>query len=88
MGSPLPDILYDGSVDPAKAVNGALPENLAIRIRDNGNAGFANFHAASLDAAATTASGEKATNRRSLASLKPYDGKVPPLAPVSIEGVK
>jgi len=88
IGSPLPDILYDGSVDPAKAVNGVLPENLAIRIRDNGNASFANFDAASLDAAAISVSGDKAIKPAIARSLKPYDGKVSPLAPVSIEGVK
>jgi parallel beta-helix repeat protein len=89
IGSPLPDILYDGSVDPAKAVNGALPENLAIRISDNGNAGFANFNAASLlDSAAAPASDERTTKPAIARSLKPYGGKVSPLAPVSIEGVK
>lgn len=88
IGSPLPDILYDGSADPAKTVNAVLPENLAIRIRDNGNASFANFDAASLDAAATPASGEKAIKPAIARSLKPYDGKVSPLPPVYIEGVK
>jgi hypothetical protein len=62
---------------------------LAIRIRDNGNAGFANFNAASLlDPAAAPASDEKATKPAIARSLKPYDGKLSPLAPVSIEGVK
>ncbi len=70
-------------------MNGVLPENLAFRIRDNGNAGFANFNAASLlDLAAAPANDEKATSQAIARSLKPYDGKVSPLAPVSIEGVK
>ena len=45
MGSPLPDILYDGIIDPKKQVDGKLPEALALRIKDNGKAGFANFDA-------------------------------------------
>ena len=39
MGSPLPDILYDGIIDPKKQVDGKLPEALALRIKDNGKAG-------------------------------------------------
>ena len=45
LGTPLPDILYDGVVDPKKLVDGKLPDALAIRIHDNGKAGFANFDA-------------------------------------------
>jgi len=88
VGSPLPDILYDGSVDPAKTVNGALPENLAIRIRDNGNAGFANFNVASLDPTAAPVIDQSSNETGIARSLEPYDGKVSPLAPVFIEGVK
>jgi parallel beta-helix repeat protein len=89
IGTPLPDILYDGSVDPAKTVNGALPEHLAIRIRDNGNAGFFNFNADSLLDPAAAPANDLSSNETAIArSLKPYDGKISPLAPVSIEGVK
>ena len=45
LGTPLPDILYDGIVDPKKLVDGKLPDALAIRIHNNGKAGFANFDA-------------------------------------------
>ena len=50
LGTPLPDILYDGIVDPKKQVDGKLPDDLAIRIHDNGEAGFANFDALALKA--------------------------------------
>ena len=43
VGTPLPDILYDGMVNPRKLSGGCLPADLAIRIRNNGDAGFANF---------------------------------------------
>ena len=52
LGTPLPDILYDGVADPKKLVDGKLPDDLAIRIRNNGKAGFANFDAPALKASA------------------------------------
>jgi hypothetical protein len=45
VGRPLPDVLWDGIVDDAKKVEGALPEALRVCIRANGDADFANFHA-------------------------------------------
>ncbi len=43
LGTPFPDILYDGIRDEKKLVDGNLPEAQRIRIRNNGNASFANF---------------------------------------------
>lgn len=65
----VPDIVLDGYVDPAKAVDGALPEALRICVHDNGDADFANidvpndYAGASLDPA-------------------PYDCERDPLPPV------
>jgi parallel beta-helix repeat protein len=84
MGSPLPDILYDGIVDPKKQVDGKLPEALAIRIKDNGKAGFANFDALGLKAV----SEGKAKEPSIVRDLKAHEGSRPALAPVSIEGLK
>jgi parallel beta-helix repeat protein len=84
MGSPLPDILYDGIVDPKKQVDGKLPEALAIRIKDNGKAGFANFDAMGLKAVAEGKAKEPSIVR----DLKAHEGSRPALAPVSIEGLK
>ena len=84
MGSPLPDILYDGIIDPKKQVDGKLPEALALRIKDNGKAGFANFDAMGLKAA----SEGKAKQPNIVRDLKAYEGSRPALAPVSIEGLK
>jgi parallel beta-helix repeat protein len=83
MGSPLPDILYDGIVDPKKQVDGKLPEALAIRIKDNGKAGFANFDAIGLKAA-----NEGKAKPNIVRDLKAYEGSRPALSPVSIEGLK
>ena len=52
LGPTLPDILYDGIVDPKKQVDGKLPDALGVHIHDNGEAGFVNFDAPALAAAA------------------------------------
>ena len=83
LGTPLPDMLYDGVIDPKKQVAGKLPDDLSIRIHDNGKAGFANFDALALKTAAETG---KAPNI--VRDLKAYDGTMKALAPVAIEGLK
>jgi parallel beta-helix repeat protein len=83
LGSPLPDILYDGDADPKKLVDGKLPANLAIHIHDNGAAGFVNFNAPAL--AAASAGGKTPKIDR---DLKAYAGALPTLERVSIKGVE
>jgi parallel beta-helix repeat protein len=83
-GENLPDIVYDGVVNPEKAVDGKLPAELAIRIQNNGDADFMNFDLANLDIE-NPAGSEKAKISR---DLEPYDGILPKLSPVSIAGVK
>jgi len=84
VGTPLPDILYDGVADPGKLVDGKLPAALAVHIRDNGGASFVNFDAPALTASAAGAG--KAPNL--VRDLKGYEGALPGLEPVTIEGVK
>jgi parallel beta-helix repeat protein len=84
MGSPLPDILYDGIIDPKKQVDGKLPEALALRIKDNGEAKFANFDAMGLKAVADG----KAKQPNIVRDLKAHAGSRPALSPVTIEGFK
>src|SRR5262249_39632243 len=90
LGSPLPDILYDGIVDPKKVVGGSLPEKLAICIRNNGEAGFANFDGASLSASAVPIATKAQNSRKSniVRDLNKYGGKLTALEPVSIVGVQ
>jgi hypothetical protein len=84
--SSLPDIVYDGVVDPKKAVDGKLPPELAIRIRDNGEADFVNFDFSGIDLSDPAAPKPGQISR----DLKPYEGEVeiPKLEPVKIAGVK
>ena len=49
LGTPLPDILFDGMVDPRKLVAGELPEALRLSIVNNGKATFANFKLSDLN---------------------------------------
>lgn len=80
----LPDIVYDGVIDEKKAVDGKLPPELAIRIRDNGEATFVNFDLAGLDLSNPLAPKTGAISR----DLKPYEGEITKLEPVTIAGVK
>jgi parallel beta-helix repeat protein len=84
LGTPLPDILYDGVIDPRLQAAGAQPEQQVLRIHRNGSAGFANFDAPALKAAA--AGGKLAP--KIVRDLKQHDGILPPLDPVSLEGFK
>ena len=84
VGTTLPDILYDGIVDPKKEVNGKLPDQLGIHIHDNGDAGFVNFDATAL--AASVSGTKKAPHI--VRDLKDYSGTLPNLQAVSIEGLK
>jgi parallel beta-helix repeat protein len=88
VGTPLPDMLYDGIIDPKKAVNGALPETQAIRIQDNGDADFANFDAAGIKEAMASAGSKNAKKPNVSKDLKPYAGTIKGLEPVTIEAVK
>ncbi len=82
----LPAIVYDGVVDEKKAVDGSLPDKLAIRIRDNGEADFINLNLPTLDLSNSFAL-DKERDKVSR-DLKPFEGAMPKLSPVTIAGVK
>jgi parallel beta-helix repeat protein len=78
LGTPLPDIVYDGIVNPARLVDGKLPEAMGLSIRNNGDITFANLHWDQLNEKDLAGSRAKVTR-----DLKPHDFPLPPL-----EGVK
>jgi len=84
LGSPFPDIMYDGMQDPKKLVDGNLPEAQRLRIRNNGDADFANFDGGAFTPANVFAN-KKPNVVRDLAA---YEGELSALSPVSIAGVK
>jgi parallel beta-helix repeat protein len=76
LGKPFPDVLYDGMTEPkSKAV--------ALSVRDNGNATFANFDARALDPAKML-TGKKPKIVR---DLKEYASEISVLPAIKIEGV-
>ena len=85
LGTPFPDIMYDGMRDDKKLVDGELPEALRIRIRNNGDADFVNFDGGTFIDAAAVLANKKPNIVRELAA---YEGKLSALSPVSIAGVK
>ncbi len=84
LGKKLPAIVYDGVVDEKKAVDGKLPPELAIRIRNNGAADFVNFDLAHLDVSNPLDIKKGEISR----DLTPYEGEMPKLSPVTFAGVK
>ena len=82
LGTPMPDIVYDGIINPAKLENGKLPPNQGLYLKNNGNATFANLHWNTLDP--KDEKGNKAKIKR---DIKPYEGELPPLPPVTLPGV-
>ena len=79
-GSPVPDITWDGRVNPAIAEDGKLPADRGIYIHDNGDATFANMN---IEAVMSGKEGAKV-----LRDISAHEGSLPPLSPVEIPGDK
>lgn len=75
-GAPLPDIVWDGVMNPDKANAGKLPKDSWIYIRDNGDADFVN-----LDFETWATNKDQAKQNRDLAE---HAGSLPSIAPVNL----
>ena len=84
VGSPLPDIIFDGIVNPKTAAEASAASPPVLAIRDNGPATFANFDAPALSPEAMQA-GKKPTP---ILDLKAYSGEIAALPAIVIEGEK
>lgn len=80
---PFPDILYDGFVNPQKLVDGKLPDDLSIRLADNGDVTFANINYADFNEE-NIRSGLYRPSR----DPKPYVGQLARLAPVKLDALQ
>lgn len=80
LGKPLPDIIYDGNVDPKKMVNGKTPDNLSIKLSNNGKATFINLHYDGSNLLKFAASNPKFEKNTAA-----YEGKLPSLPPVELK---
>ena len=77
-GTPLPDIIWDGTVDEAKLKYGKVPKKDRIYIHDNGDATFANVNLLA------HLNGDK--NAQVLRDINAHKGKLPSLKEVIIPG--
>jgi parallel beta-helix repeat protein len=93
-GDKMPDIIYDGIINPAKLVNGTLPAPLRIYIKDNGAATFANLNWSALpDLTKMKTDQEKvvallAHQPKIERDLKAYEGELPSLPAVILPGLQ
>jgi parallel beta-helix repeat protein len=81
LGRPLPDIIFDGSHNPAKLVDGKPPAGQGVYFKNNGGATFANLHWDKLNLMDLPASLSRIDR-----NLKPFEGEMPPLPPVTLPG--
>jgi uncharacterized repeat protein (TIGR03806 family) len=79
LGKPVPDILFDGIVNPERLVDGKLPVELQHSIVNNGKAGFLNFKFADMTPA-NIASG----TYKPEPDLAAYSKPLAALAPISL----
>lgn len=95
LGNPVPDILYDGIVNPAKLVEGKLPTELRLTLQDNrqkdGPATFANLKLGELgdiDPSKKLQALSKLTLHKPKVERDPkaFEGKLKSLPPVSLGG--
>ena len=78
LGTPLPDIVWDGVINVARAENGRLPKSLRLSIHDNAGATFGNF-----DMSGYAKGPEHAKPQRDLAA---HAGSHAPLTPIRSPG--
>lgn len=85
LGTPMPDIVWDGIVNEKKLVDGKLPADLRLYIHDNKQEGGGEVTFANLGGLATLKDPSKAKVTRDLAA---HAGTLPPVKPVEIPGTK
>ncbi|HEV8060851.1 MAG TPA: parallel beta-helix domain-containing protein [Gemmataceae bacterium] len=82
LGTPFPEIIYDGEQNPAKLVNGKVPAGMGVYLKNNGAAKFANLGKNVLKLL-DPANGPPHIDR----DIKAYEGELPALPPVKLPGV-
>jgi parallel beta-helix repeat protein len=82
LGTPMPDIIYDGILNPKKAIDGKLPPDQRIYVKDNGSATVVNLH--------WEAGPKGVVMNPERAERNPKDlvGELPPLPAVRLAGVR
>lgn len=95
LGTPIPDIVWDGIVNPAKLKDGKPVEENRIVFQNNGAATFANLNWGLLGPRLAEAKGEAESLKLILGhrekvqrDVKPYTGALKPLAEIKLPGGK
>ncbi len=83
LGTPMPEIIYDGWVNPKKLVDGKLPDDQRIVFRDNGPVSVVNLHWNEESLKDMAAAKEKIER-----NPKSLEGELPALPPVKLSEVK
>jgi parallel beta-helix repeat protein len=83
LGTPMPEIVYDGILNPKKVQDGKLPDDQRVVFKDNGPVAVVNLHLDKLDL--TNPSGSKEKVERNPKNL---EGELPPLPAVKLPEVK
>ncbi len=78
-GTPIPDIVWDGMVNPEWLKDGELAADRRIYVSNNGDATFVNLN---------LGSGAKGANAKPDTNIDNYKGSLPALKPIKIDGVK
>jgi parallel beta-helix repeat protein len=83
LGKPMPEIIYDGILNPKRVVDGKLPDDLRIVFKDNGPVAVVNMHQDQMDLKNLSAHKDKVER-----NPKNLEGELPPLPPVKLPEVK
>jgi parallel beta-helix repeat protein len=95
LGTPVPDMVWDGMVHPARLQDGRPPPEQPVVFRNNGGATFANLNWGLLSSQLASAKGKEEGLQKILAhrekvgrDVKPYTGELKPLREVRLPGDK
>ncbi|CAN5310708.1 hypothetical protein BH10PLA2_BH10PLA2_12190 [soil metagenome] len=82
LGKPFPEIIYDGNVNKAKLVDGKVPAEFGVRLKNNGDAKFA-----VLGNNVMKLFDEKSGPPKVDRNMKPYEGALPELPAIKLPGI-
>ena len=87
-GGTLPDILWDGMVNPEILVDGKMPADRAIYISGNVKKGLGKVTFKNLDAGALLGDSERVQQAKLPKEIEEFDGTLPPLTPVDLSDLE
>jgi parallel beta-helix repeat protein len=83
LGTPLPDVVYDGILNPGKLVDGKMPADRRVYLKNNGQATWVNLHWDRLNVKDVQGSRGRVEH-----NPKELEGELRPLPPVVLPGVQ